>query len=187
MKELPTPGPHSLVVAGIVDKHVVAMLEELDGLHTESSIPDEDIVAALRGGGYGHEADLYEDWIQDEDPPRQVNAPDPEGPGPGVVPDPPSDSYKELEKQLNEQRKATSITYDWTERERMMYSCRATVNRSQLQTWLNARYTDIRPEDIDAALFVEFIEANPGASIDERRWPADESEVDIFNLKVVKP
>jgi hypothetical protein len=189
MQVLPTPDPKRLRITDTVDKHVTAMLEELNELHTEFSYPDEDIVAALREGGYGHEADLYEDWIADEDPARKVNAPDPEGPGPGVVPDPPSDSYIELEKRLNEQRNARSITYNWAERERVIYSCRATVDREAFQRWLNQRpgVGPLTPDDVDGGDVVDYLEANPGASIDERRWPADESEVDIFDLKVVEP
>lgn len=184
MSALPTPEDRQRITA-VADKHITAMLEKLSSLYPE--VPDEGIVAALRDGGYGHEADMYEDWIQDEDPPRKVNAPDPEGPG-GYVTDPPSESYAPLIAQLDEQRKATSITYEWTERERMMYSCRATVNRSQLQTWLNAKVDNIvTPEEIDAEIIVEFLEANPGASVDERRWPAEHSETDCFDLKVVQP
>jgi hypothetical protein len=184
MPELPTPDPKHLRITEVVDKHVAAMMEELEELHSHFLYPDEDIVAALRDGGYGHEADIYEDWIQDEDPPRQVDAPDPEGPG-GYVTDPPSDSYIELEKQLNAQRKAASITYEWSERERMMYSCRATVNRSQLQTWLNAHWPHMEVEDIDPEVLVEFLEADYSAVNNERRWPADSSETDCYDLKVV--
>jgi hypothetical protein len=184
---LPTPDPKRLRITDTVDKHVTAMMEELNELHAHFLYPDEDIVEALRGGGYGHEADLYEDWIRDEEPPRLINQPDPEGPG-GYVTDPPSDSYIELEEQLNEQRKATSITYNWTERERVIYSCRATVDREAFQRWLSTHVDSIvTPEEVDGGDVVDYLEANPGASIDERRWPADESEVDIFDLKVVEP
>ena len=82
-----------------------------------------------------------------------------------------------------------TITYEWTERERLIYSCRATVDREEFQRWLNERpgVGPLAPEDVDGGDVVDYLEANPGASIDERRWPADESEVDIFNLKVVEP
>ncbi len=186
MKELPTPDPKRLRITDTVDKHITAMMEELNELHTHFLYPDEDIITALREGGYGHEADLYEDWIKDEDPPRDVNAGDPEGPG-GYVTDPPSDSYIELEKLLDGASKARSITYNWTERERMMYSCRATVDREAFQQWLDKRGMNERVEEIDGGDVVDYLEANPGASSDERRWPADESEVDIFDLKVVEP
>jgi hypothetical protein len=186
MTELPATDL-KLLTASLVDRHITEMMEDLDRLHSEFSHPDEDIVAAMREGGYGHEADIYEDWIQDEDPPRQVNAPDPEGPG-GYVTDPTSESYAGLEKQLNEQRTAQHITYEWVERERMMYSCRATVNRDAFQRWLQEKVDSIvTPETADGGDLVDYLEANPGASIDERRWPADESEVDIFDLKVVAP
>jgi hypothetical protein len=183
VKELPTPDAKNLRITDTCDKHITAMMEELNELHTEFSYPDEDIITALRGGGYGHEADLFEDWIKDEDPPRGVDQHDPEGPG-GYVTDPPSDSYIELEKQLDEQRTARSITYNWTERERMLYSCRATVDRQHLQQWLGQQGMDV--EEIDGGDLVDYLEANPGAASDERRWPADESEVDIFDLKVVE-
>lgn len=184
MTELPTPDL-KLRAAAIVDKFTAQMMEELDELHIEFSYPDEEIVAALRDGGYGHEADLYEDWIQDEDPPRQVNAPDPEGPGPGVVPDPPNESYAPLVAQLQAQREATTITYEWRERERMMYSCRATVNLSQLQTWLNAHWPHMAVHDLDPEVLIEFLEAEYSAVTNERRWPADHSETDAFDLQVV--
>lgn len=185
MKELPTPDAKKLRITDTCDKHITAMMEELNELHTHFAYLDEDIVAALRGGGYGHEADLYEDWIKDEDPSRDLNAGDPEGPG-GYVTDPPSDSYIELEKQLDEQRKARSLTYNWTERERVIYTCRATVDREAFQQWLDQRGMNERVEEIDGGDLVDYLEANPGASSDEHRWPADESEVDIFDLKVAE-
>jgi hypothetical protein len=192
MKELPTPSDKDLQLARanvfvILDRHLDEVFRDLDELHLTTGIPDEAIIRTLQEGGYTEEADMFVDWLAEGDDPERDyrDKPDPEGPG-GYVTDPPSESYAELEKQLNEQRKATSITYNWTERERMMYSCRATVNRSQLQTWLNANVDSIVTlDDIDAEALVDFLEANPGASIDERRWPADESEVDIFDLKVV--
>jgi hypothetical protein len=186
MPELPTPDP-KLRITDVVDKHCTAMMEELNELHEHFLIPDEEILAALRGGGYGHEADMFAEWILDEDPPRhpEGEGPDPEGPG-GYVTDPPSDSYIELERQLNEQRKAASITYEWTERERQMFSCKATVNRSQFQTWLRANVDDIvTPEDVDAETLVEFLEADYSAVSNERRMPADHSETDCYDLKVV--
>lgn len=97
MTQLPTPDPKALRIVDTIDKHITAMLEELNGLHTRFEYPDEDIVATMRARGYGHEADLYEDWIENEDPPRRLY---PEGPG-GYVTDPPSDSYIALENQLN--------------------------------------------------------------------------------------
>lgn len=99
MTQLPTQDPKDLRVVSIIDKHLTAMREELNGLHIHFQYPDEDIVAAMRARGYGHEADLYEDWIANEDPPRRIN---PDGPG-GYVTDPPSDSYIELERELNAQ------------------------------------------------------------------------------------
>ena len=185
MPELPTPSQER--IRSIAQAHMTTLMEELNDLHTESLVPDEEIVDALRGGGYGDVADQYEDWIADEDPARKVNQPDPEGPG-GYVTDPPSDVYAELEKQLNDQRDAQNITYNWSERERLMYSCRATVNREAFQRWLDERYgpgTDV--EEIDGGYIVDYLEANPGVSIDERRWPADESEVDVFDLTIVQP
>jgi len=98
MTQLPTPDPKALRIVDAIDKHITAMLEELNGLHTQFEYLDEDIVATMRDRGYGHEADLYEDWIANEDPPRRLY---PEGPG-GYVTDPPSDSYIGLEKQLND-------------------------------------------------------------------------------------
>jgi hypothetical protein len=98
MTQLPTPDPKALRIVDAIDKHVTAMLEELNGLHTQFEYPDEDIVTIMRARGYGHEADLYEDWIANEDPPRRLY---PEGPG-GYVTDPPSDSYIGLEKHLND-------------------------------------------------------------------------------------
>lgn len=79
----------------------------------------------------------------------------------------------------------TTITYNWTERERVMYSCRATVDRAAFKRWLDAR--GMKVEEVDGGDVVDYLEENPGASIDERRWPADESEVDIFDLTVVEP
>jgi len=187
MTELPTPEQMKLAIARIVDKHVTAMLEDLDELH-EDGIPDDDILAALRKGGYGQEADLYHEWLQDSVPPRRVAEDgDPEGPG-GYVTDPPSDSYVRFEELMNEARTARSITYNWTERERLMYSCRATVDRENFQRWLQENVDSIvTPEEASGEDLVDYLEANPGASSDERRWPADESEVDIFDLKVVEP
>jgi hypothetical protein len=116
------------------------------------------------------------------------------------LPTPDEPTVEQAVDQLQEMREATSVTFEWKERERMMYSCRATVNRSQLQTWLNAKYYSpdcedcnsehphcVRAEDVDAELLVEFLEANPGASIDERRWPADHSEVDYLDITRVLP
>ena len=99
MTQLPTPDPRATRIVDTIDKHITAMLEELDGLHTHFKYPDEEIVATMRARGYGHEADLYEDWIENEDPPRRLNPE--EGPG-GYVTDPPSSSYIELEKQLDD-------------------------------------------------------------------------------------
>jgi len=189
MTELPTPDPTKLAVARIVDKYVTAMLEDLDELH-DDGVSDDDILTALRKGGYGQEADLYHEWLQDSVPPRRV-AEDGDPEGPGAVTDPPSDSYVRFEELLNETNESPaehSITYNWTERERLMYSCRATVNREHFQWWLQKNVDSIvTPEEADAGDLVDYLEANPGASTDERRWPADQSEVDIFDLKVVEP
>jgi hypothetical protein len=192
MQELPTPSDNDIQLArttvfSIMDRHLDAAFVDLDRFHRTTGIPDEEIISALRDGGYDDEADMFVEWLAEGDDPERDyrEKPDPEGPG-GYVTDPPSESYAELEKQLNEQRKATGITYEWTERERMIYSCRATMNRSQLQTWLNANVDSIvTPDDVDAETIVEFLEANPGASIDERRWPADHSETDCLDLRVV--
>lgn len=193
MQELPTPSDKDIQLARasvftIMDRHLDAAFEDLDKLHRTTGITDEAIISSLRQGGYADEADMFINWLAEGDDPERDyrDKPDPEGSG-GYVTDPPSDSYIELEKQLNEQRKATSITYEWIERERMIYSCRATVNRSQLQTWLNANVDSIvTPDEVDAETIVEFLEANPGASMDERRWPADHSETDCYDLKVVQ-
>jgi len=186
MTELPTPDKTKQAVARIVEKHMDAMLEDLDELH-EDGIPDDEILTTLRKNGYSQEADLYHEWLQDSVPRRYV-AEDGDPEGPGAVTDPPSDSYVRFEELMNESREANSITYDWTERERVMYSCRATVNREHFQKWLEKNVDSIvTTEEVDAENVVDYLEANPGASIDERRWPADESEVDIFDLKVVEP
>jgi hypothetical protein len=184
MTELPTPEQRKQIT-NIVDRFYARMMEALD----ETDVSDEGIIAILDQEGYAPESEMFQEWIADEDPARDLRQkPDPEGPGPGVVPDPPNPSYEPLVAQLDGMRKATGITYEWQERERMMYSCRATVNRSQLQTWLNANVDSIiTPEEVDAETLVEFLEANPGASIDERRWPAESSETDFFELRVVQP
>ena len=180
MTELPTPEQRKRITA-LVNLFYDRMMSSLDSLDAS----DETVLEVLRSEGYGYEANLYQDWIIDEDPQRDYREPNPPE---GVVPDPPNPSYEPLAAELEALRQSTLITYEWVERERQMYSCRVSVNRSQFQTWLGAHVDNIvTPEEVDAESLVEFLEANPGAGMDERRWPAEEFEVDQFDLKVVQP
>jgi hypothetical protein len=180
MTELPTPAQR-LNITGVIDRYYDRMSAALDNL----GVNDETVLEVLRSEGYEYEANIYQDWLIDEDPARDYREPNPPE---GVVPDPPNPSYEPLVAQLQAQREATSITYEWVERERQMFSCRATVNRSQFQTWLSANVDSIvTPEEVDAETLVEFLEADYSAVSDERRWPAESNEVDHFDLKVVQP
>jgi len=179
MTELPTPVDKANIT-GVVDRYLDRMMSALDNL----GIADETVIDTLRNEGYTYEADLYQDWIIDEDPARDYREPNPPE---GVVPDPPNPSYEPLVKELEAMRKATEITYRWTERERTLYSVKVTVNRSQIKTWLNANSLGEEPEEIDAETLVVFLEQNPGVAVDQHQQMPAGSEWDYYDLEVVKP
>lgn len=176
MTELPTPAQR-LNITGVIDRYYDRMCAALDNL----AITDEGVLEVLRSEGYEYEANIYQDWLIDEDPARDYREPNPPE---GVVPDPPNPSYEPLKEQLEEMRRATEISYRWTERERTLYSNKVTVNRSQIQTWLNANSLGEEPEEIDAETLVTFLEDNPDYAIDHHRM--HESEWDYYDLDVVE-
>lgn len=78
------------------------------------------------------------------------------------------------------------ITFEWIERESQLFSCRATIDREQLQAWIDrSQMTGTTPEELDAEDIGEFLDNHP--EIDQRRWPGDEIVVESFDAKVVQP
>jgi hypothetical protein len=78
------------------------------------------------------------------------------------------------------------ITFEWTERESQLFSCRATFDRAKLQEWIDRSHMHgTTPEELDADDIGEFLDNFPEAAINERRTPGDEIVVESFDAKVV--
>lgn len=80
------------------------------------------------------------------------------------------------------------ITYEWTERESQLFSCRATLDRARLQEWIDKTLLPgTPPEYLDAADIGEYLDENPDEAISMRRLPGDEILIESFDANVVEP
>jgi hypothetical protein len=107
MNELPTPEEDRerqarQRVYEIMDRHLGKAFEELDRLHHEG-MDDRDIIKALEDGGYRDEAEVYQEWIAEDDPSRNYRDPTPHGAD--AVTDPVDAlSYRSLEAEMKARR-----------------------------------------------------------------------------------
>ena len=80
------------------------------------------------------------------------------------------------------------ITYERIERESQLLSCRATIDRTRLQAWIDRQPAfTIKPEELDADDIADYLDTHPEDSLSIRRLPGDEVLIEPFNAKVVQP
>lgn len=80
------------------------------------------------------------------------------------------------------------ITYEWTERESQLFSCRATLDRARLQAWIDRNLLQgTPPEELDAEDIAEYLDANPDEAVSMRRLPGEEIVIESFYAQVVQP
>lgn len=143
MSDQPTPEElqNRRKVFGIMDRHLDAAFTDLEKLHRDKAMTDEDIIATLNSGGYTNEAEAYQEWIAEDDPSRDYRDPTPHGAE--LVTDPmDSDSNRLMRADLERQRRAAGgITFEWTEVETVRYTRRATFDKKKLKEWLEVNAT----------------------------------------------